>query len=77
MEVPIVIYAALILAAAIFLGAVVRAYGENPNAVGRYQFHGGMNGECRLLDTKTGALWERSAGSVDWARIDGPWALKK
>jgi hypothetical protein len=51
-----IIFAALIVAAAILLGAAVRTYGESPTPVGRFQFYGGAEGPCRVLNTKTGAL---------------------
>jgi hypothetical protein len=74
MDIPIMIYAALIVAAAVFLASVVRTYGENPNPpVGRFQFHEGPNGACRVLNTKTGAMWERQAGSGEWIHLNVPW----
>ena len=75
-DVPLII-AALIIAAAIFLGAVVRTFGENPAAVGRFQLGAGPGGPDRVLDTKTGRLWERVAGAAEWAEVATPWRLKR
>jgi hypothetical protein len=76
MDAPI-IYAAIIVAAAIFLGAVVVAYGENPNPVGKFQFGCGPAGADRVLDTKTGRLWERVAGAAEWVEVTTPWRDKR
>jgi hypothetical protein len=77
MDVPIVIYSALIIGAAIFLAAVIRTYGENPAPVGRFQLGVGPGGQDRVLDTKTGRLWERPPGSSEWIAVAVPWQFKR
>jgi hypothetical protein len=80
MDGPLII-AALIVAAAIFFGAVlaafVRTFGEYPAAVGRFQLGVGPGGQDQILDTKTGRLWERAGGAAEWVEVAAPWRLKR
>jgi len=77
MDVPPIIYAALIIAGTMLLAALIRTFGENPLAPGRFQFNSGPGGECRVLDTRTGKLWERAAGSTEWVTGEVPWRPQK
>lgn len=74
--VSVLSYTALIVAAAILIGSVVRTYGERPSPVGRYQHGMGSGGQDRVLDTRTGRLWERALGSVEWVEVTGPWSKR-
>jgi hypothetical protein len=77
MEIQGLIYAALIVACAILLVGVIRTYGENPAPAGRFQLGAGPGGQGRVLDTKTGRLWEQPAGSAEWAEVAAPWQLRR
>jgi hypothetical protein len=60
----------------VVFAAIVMVYGSRPRdrAVGRYQVLPTGDGSCLLLDTKTGRLWERKAGSAMWSEsADVPW----
>jgi hypothetical protein len=74
---PSVIYAGLIVAAAVLLAGVVRTYGESPAPVGRFQLGAGAAGQDRVLDTRTGRLWERTSSSGEWVVVPVPWQLKR
>jgi hypothetical protein len=42
------------------------------NPVGRYRVFQTGDGNCFLLDTKTGRLWERRAGAPAWTEASSP-----
>ena len=67
-----------VVIAAIF-AAVIVTFGERQgtNPVGRYRFFQTGDGNYFLLDTRTGRLWERRAGSPAWSEnADVPWVAK-
>lgn len=64
-----------VVVAAVF-AAIIVTFGERQGTgpVGRYRFFQGGDGQGFLLDTKTGRLWERRAGSPAWSEDSGiPW----
>jgi hypothetical protein len=64
--------------AAVF-AAVIVTFGERRamSPVGRYRFFHTGDGNSFLLDTRTGRLWERRAGSPAWSEnADAPWITK-
>ena len=78
METALVI-ASVIVGFSIVFAAVIATFGERqgPSPVGRYRLFPSGEGGCFLLDTRTGRLWERKAGSPTWSESAGvPWAAE-
>jgi hypothetical protein len=78
-----VIVGSVILGLSVVLAAVCAAiivtFGERraTSPVGRYRFSQAGDGNCFLLDTRTGRLWEKKAGSPTWSEnADVPWVVK-
>jgi hypothetical protein len=74
-----VIVGSVILGLSIVFAAIVVAFGERRTAspVGRYHWSQTGDGTCIVLDTKTGRLWERKAGSPTWSEnADAPWVAR-
>ncbi|HEV3260050.1 MAG TPA: hypothetical protein VG013_24540 [Gemmataceae bacterium] len=75
METALVV-SSVIVSFSIVFAAMIVAFGERrpANPVGRYRVFQAGEETCFLLDTKTGRLWERKAGSPAWSEnADVPW----
>jgi hypothetical protein len=69
----------LCLVFAVVFAAIIVTFGERrtTNLVGRFRIVQTGDGNCFLLDTRTGRLWERRAGSPAWSEnADVPWITK-
>ena len=70
---------AIVVGFCLVFAAVIVAFGERRGfqPVGRYRLLPSGSGDCFLLDTKTGRLWERKNGSPEWSEnADVPWLAK-
>jgi hypothetical protein len=74
-----VIVGSVILGLCVVFAAIIVTFGERraTNLVGRFRIVQTGDGSCFLLDTRTGRLWERRAGSPTWSEnADVPWITK-